>query len=129
MRKPNSIQQGGNIKSTNNKPPNTLRCVNIRVTIWQNASEKGPFFAKTFSRPFKNQSGKWRNGISFGLNDLDALFTVARGQGVDGHSRLQTLRFVDGKHPAFGSFPSTHLLFYLFAKCQNPSIAWYSFSG
>jgi len=44
--------------------------------IWQNDSEKGPFFATTFSRPFKDQSWAWRNGTSFGLNDLEALVTV-----------------------------------------------------
>jgi hypothetical protein len=64
--------------TTNNKPANTLRCGNIKATIWQNVSEKGPFFATTFSRPFKDQSGTWRNGTSFGLNDLEALRTVAR---------------------------------------------------
>ena len=64
--------------ATNNKPANTLRCGSIKATIWQNVSEKGPFFATTFSRPFKDQSGEWRNGISFGLNDLEALVTVAR---------------------------------------------------
>ena len=64
--------------ATNNKPANTLRCGSIKATIWQNVSEKGPFFATTFSRPFKDQSGEWRNGISFGLNDLEALLTVAR---------------------------------------------------
>jgi len=46
---------------------------NIKATIWQNVSEKGPFFATTFSRPFKDQSGAWRNGTSFGLIDLDLL--------------------------------------------------------
>jgi len=50
---------------------------NIKATIWQNVSEKGPFFATTFSRPFKDQSGAWRNGTSFGLNDLEALMNVA----------------------------------------------------
>ena len=60
------------------QPANTLRCGNIKATIWQNVSEKGPFFATTFSRPFKDQSGAWRNGTSFGLNDLEALLTVAR---------------------------------------------------
>jgi hypothetical protein len=33
--------------------------------------------ATTFSRPFKDQSGAWRNGTSYGLNDLEALRTVA----------------------------------------------------
>ena len=64
--------------ATNNKPANTLRCGNIKATIWENTSEKGPFFATTFSRPFKDQSVAWRNGTSFGLNDLEALLTVVR---------------------------------------------------
>ena len=62
--------------ATNNKPANTLRCGNIKATIWQNVSEKGPFFSTTFFRPFKYQSGEWRNGTSVGLNDLEALLTV-----------------------------------------------------
>ena len=45
------------------------------VTIWQNVSENGPFFATTFSRPFKDQSNAWRNGTTFGLSDLEALLT------------------------------------------------------
>jgi len=64
--------------ATNNKPASRLRCGNIKATIWKNLSEKGPFFATTFTRPFKDQSGEWRNGISFGLKDLAALVTVAR---------------------------------------------------
>ena len=60
-----------------NKSANRLRCGNIKATIWENTSEKGPFFSTTFSRPFKDQSGMWRNGTSFGLNDLEALLTVA----------------------------------------------------
>ena len=64
--------------ATNNKPANRLRCGNIKPTIWQNVGEKGPFFSTIFSRPFKDQSGAWRNGTSFGLNDLEALVTVAR---------------------------------------------------
>ena len=37
------------------RPATTLRCGNIKATIWQNVSENGPFFATTFSRPFKDQ--------------------------------------------------------------------------
>ena len=61
--------------ATNNKPANQLRCGNIKATIWENTSEKGPFFSTTFSRPFQDQSWAWRNGTSFGLNDPDALVT------------------------------------------------------
>ena len=64
--------------ATNNIPANTLRCGNIKATIWQNVSEKGPLFSTTFSRPFKDHSGAWRNETSFGLNDLEALLTIAR---------------------------------------------------
>ena len=64
--------------ATNKKPANTLRCGNIKATIWENVSDKGLFFATTFSRPFKDQSGEWGNGTSFSLNDLEALLTVAR---------------------------------------------------
>jgi hypothetical protein len=64
--------------ATNNKPAITLRSRSIKATIWKNSSEKGPFFATTFSRPFKDQSGAWRNGTSFGLNDLEALLLLAR---------------------------------------------------
>jgi hypothetical protein len=67
--------------ATNNSskgPATTLRCGNIKATIWQNMSEKGPFYSTTFSRPFKDQAGEWRNGTSFGLNDLETLVTVAR---------------------------------------------------
>jgi hypothetical protein len=59
------------------RPATTLRCGNIKATIWQNISEKGPVFATTFSRPFKDQSGAWRNSTSFGLSDLEALMNVA----------------------------------------------------
>jgi hypothetical protein len=60
----------------NNKHANTLRCGNIKATIRQNVSEKGPFFSTTFSRPFMDQSEAWRNGTSFGLNDLEAIITA-----------------------------------------------------
>jgi hypothetical protein len=68
--------KGGNKVATNKKRPHTLRSGNIKATIWQNASKKGPFFATVFSRPFKDQSGAWRNGTSFVLNDLEALVSV-----------------------------------------------------
>jgi len=78
VREPISFQtKGGNKMAINKKPTHTLRCGNIKATIWQNVSEKGPFFATTFSRPFKDQTGAWRNGTSFGLNDLEALLSVA----------------------------------------------------
>ncbi len=63
--------------TSSRRPATTLRCGNIKATIWENVSEKVPFFATTFSRPFKDQSGAWHNGSSFGLNDLEALMNAA----------------------------------------------------
>ncbi len=39
--------------ATNNKPANTLRCGNIKATIWQNVSEKGPFFSDDLLPPIQ----------------------------------------------------------------------------
>ncbi len=63
--------------TSSKRPATTLRSGNIKATIWENVSEKGSFFATTFSRPFKDQSGAWHNGTSSGLNDLEALMNVA----------------------------------------------------
>jgi hypothetical protein len=71
------FNKGGNKMATNKKPANTLRCGNIKATIWQNVGPKGPFFSATFSRPFRDHTGAWQNASSFGLHDLEALMNVA----------------------------------------------------
>jgi hypothetical protein len=87
VREPTSFQnKRGNKMATNKKPTHTLRCGNIEATIWQNVSEKGPFFATTFSRPFNDQSGAWRNGTSFGLNDLEALLASEAKEWIATHT-------------------------------------------
>jgi len=44
--------------TNNKKPTHTLRCGDIKATIWQNLSEKGPFYATTF---FSSVQGSlWR---------------------------------------------------------------------
>jgi hypothetical protein len=43
----------GNKTATHNKPANTLRCGNIKATIWQNVSDKGP----SSERPSPTHSG------------------------------------------------------------------------
>jgi hypothetical protein len=64
--------------ATNNKPVTTLRRGIVKATIWENLSQNGPFFSTTISRSYKDHLGKWRNGTSFGLNDLEAVWTVAQ---------------------------------------------------
>lgn len=46
----------------------TLLLGKIKATIWQNVNENGPFFATTFSPPFKDQSGVWRNHVTAGAD-------------------------------------------------------------
>ena len=59
--------------ATNNhspkQPATKLRSENIKATIGQNVSGKGPFFETSFSRPLKDQSGVWHSDTSFGRND------------------------------------------------------------
>lgn len=38
------------------RPATMLRGGNIKRTIWQNVGKKGPFFARTLSRPFRDQA-------------------------------------------------------------------------
>jgi hypothetical protein len=63
--------------ATNKQPTTTIRRGVVKATIWENMSANGPFFSATLSRSYKDHSGKWCNGTSFGLNDLEALLTVA----------------------------------------------------
>ena len=93
--------------ATNKQPANTLRCGNIKATIWQNSGPTGLFFSTTFSRPLKDQFGAWRNGTSFGLNDLEALvpWRVRPRSGLP--LTPSKVEGITGKPPAFGGFPST----------------------
>jgi hypothetical protein len=44
--------------ATNKQPANTLRCGNIKATIWQNISEKGPILLNDLLSPV--QRSVWR---------------------------------------------------------------------
>ena len=72
----------------NRKPATAFRFGNVNAAVWQNTGEKGPFFSVTFSRPYKDVEGNWKNSASYGLNDLDALSSVAEmaKDWVRGHS-------------------------------------------
>ena len=59
------------------KPANTIRSGSIKATIWQNAGKGGPFFSATFSRPFRDEKGNWKQGSSFGSRDLESLVNAA----------------------------------------------------
>ena len=63
--------------TTNKKPATAFRCGNVNAAVWENTGENGMYFSVTFSRPYKDAQGNWKNSASYGLNDLDALSSVA----------------------------------------------------
>jgi hypothetical protein len=77
-----------NMATPNRKPATAFRFGNVNAAVWENTGEKGPFFSVTFSRPYKDVAGNWKNSASYGLNDLDALSSVAEmaKDWVRGHS-------------------------------------------
>ena len=105
-----------NFNSTEEEPrwlPTTNQLTHCDVATsrrqsWENTSEKGPFFSTTFSRPFKDQSGAWRNGTSFGINDLEALLTVAREakEWMATHALRANLRLWEASGPPGASLRS-----------------------
>jgi hypothetical protein len=52
-----------------NKPVHELRDGAIKVTIWRNEGEKGPWFSVNHRRSFK-QGDEWKETDSYGQDDL-----------------------------------------------------------
>lgn len=52
-----------------NQPAHTIRSGAIKVTIWRNEGEKGPWYSATPSRSYK-QGDSWKDSDSFGEDDL-----------------------------------------------------------
>jgi hypothetical protein len=65
------FDKGGNKMATNNQPATTLRYGRIKATIWQNVSEKGPFF----STPSLARS---RIGLERGVTGLRSVSVTLR---------------------------------------------------
>ena len=58
-------------------PATAFRSGNVNAAVWENTGETGPFFSVTFSRPYKDGQGHCKTSSSYGLNDLDALSSLA----------------------------------------------------
>ena len=71
------------------KPATAFRSGSVNAAVWENTGETGPFFSITFSRPYKDAQGNWKNSSSYGLNDLDSLSSLAElaKDWVQRHSR------------------------------------------
>lgn len=60
------------------EPVDTIRDGAIKASIWKNESERGPYFATTISRSYKNADGDWKESRSFNASDLLKVAEVAR---------------------------------------------------
>ena len=63
--------------ATNQKPIHQIRIGNVRASIWEQYSDKGPFLTVTFSRSYKDKQDQWQNGNSYLGYDLEALMDCA----------------------------------------------------
>lgn len=60
------------------QPVHRVRLRNVSAAIWRNEGERGPWFAATFSRSYRDQGGNWHSSDNFAGPDLLLLAEVAR---------------------------------------------------
>ena len=61
-----------------NQPVDVLRDGNLKASIWRNETDKGPFFATSFARTYRDAEGNARDTHSFVGSDLLKLSELAR---------------------------------------------------
>ena len=64
-------------KKTHPGPVETLRDGFLKVTIWQNDGEKGPYFTASFTKTYEKE-GELHDGHSFHSSDLLGVSELAR---------------------------------------------------
>jgi hypothetical protein len=76
-----STNNASKTEKTANRPVQTIRYGSVRAAIWRNVVDNGnasrPMYSVTFSRSYKDGENNWKNGTSFGLDDLLILAKVA----------------------------------------------------
>lgn len=92
--------------TSSTRPATTLRCGNIKATIWQSVSEKGPFFlfaAVQGSIRCLAQRHVVRSQRPGGADECRH-----RGEGVDNCSHAGALSALLGSSQPSGGFSSNH---------------------
>ena len=69
-------------KTANAKPVHKIRRAGMEVAIWSNAGDKGSWYGVTVNRRYK-QGEEWKDGGSFGADDLLPLEDARRGRHLD----------------------------------------------
>ena len=62
---------------TGQGPAAKVRLGRIQASIWENASEKGPYYTVTLDRRYTDAEGNWQSTQSFKLDDLLLLAKAA----------------------------------------------------
>lgn len=62
---------------TKQKPLHQIRVGNVRASIWEQSSDKGPFLTVTFSRSYKDKQDQWKNGHSYQVHEIESLLDAA----------------------------------------------------
>ncbi len=52
------------------KPCFDVRFGRIKAVVWQNESEKGPWYSVQVTRSYRDQKGDWHQAQTFGRDDL-----------------------------------------------------------
>ncbi|MCB1832632.1 MAG: hypothetical protein KDH19_04190 [Geminicoccaceae bacterium] len=73
---------------TGRKPEDTLRDGALKVSIWKNEGEKGPFFSATIAKTYRDDQGKYQDGHSLSSNDLLRVSELSRRA----HNRIIELK-------------------------------------
>src|SRR5262245_38515942 len=72
----NSLKEETNMaNNTKSQPVKTLRMGRIQAAVWENHSDKGPFYNVTLRRDYK-EGDTWKSSNSFGRDDLLVLCQV-----------------------------------------------------
>lgn len=60
-----------------NKPAAKIRLGRIQASIWENASETGPYYTVSFERRYRDAEGNWKSSQGFKVEDLLLLAKAA----------------------------------------------------
>jgi hypothetical protein len=59
-----------NREAKKQRPVFEARYGRLKVSVWRQESEKGPWFNVVLNRTYKDEAGQWQNSNSFGARDL-----------------------------------------------------------
>ena len=63
-------KKGSSDEAPKQRPAHTIRYGRLKVTIWRNESDKGPWYSVVLTRSYQDAQGDWQRSSSFGRDDL-----------------------------------------------------------